>query len=209
MGKTRKNKLEIHILNMWDMKKIICILFLMVGISLSAQNVTVKTNLLYDASTTINLGVEIGLSPKWTLDLSGNYNGWTFNENKKWKHWLAQPEARYWFCERFNGHFLGAHLLGGVYNVGNWNTDFTLLGTDFGQLKDHRYEGWLAGAGIAYGYHWILARHWSIEAEIGVGYIYTQADKYECPRCGDQLENNKPHHYFGPTKAAINLIYVF
>ena len=191
------------------MKKIICILFLMVGISLSAQNVAVKTNLLYDASTTINLGVEIGLSPKWTLDLSGNYNGWTFNENKKWKHWLLQPEARYWFCERFNGHFLGAHLLGGVYNVGNWNTDFTLLGTDFGQLKNHRYEGWLAGAGIAYGYHWILARHWSIEAEIGVGYIYTQADKYECPRCGDQLENNKPHHYFGPTKAAINLIYVF
>ena len=209
MEKTRKNKPEIHILNMWDMKKIICILFLMVGISLSAQNVAVKTNLLYDASTTINLGVEIGLSPKWTLDLSGNYNGWTFNENKKWKHWLAQPEARYWFCERFNGHFLGAHLLGGVYNVGNWNTDFTLLGTDFGQLKDHRHEGWLAGAGIAYGYHWILARHWSIEAEIGVGYIYTQADKYECPRCGDQLENNKPHHYFGPTKAAINLIYVF
>lgn len=138
MEKTRKNKPEIHILNMWDMKKIICILFLMVGISLSAQNVAVKTNLLYDASTTINLGVEIGLSPKWTLDLSGNYNGWTFNENKKWKHWLAQPEARYWFCERFNGHFLGAHLLGGVYNVGNWNTDFTLLGTDFGQLKDHR-----------------------------------------------------------------------
>ena len=36
------------------MKNIICILFLMVGISLSAQNVAVKTNLLYDVSTTIN-----------------------------------------------------------------------------------------------------------------------------------------------------------
>lgn len=65
------------------MKNIICILFLMVGISLSAQNVAVKTNLLYDVSTTINLGAEIGLSPKWTLDLSANYNGWTFSENKK------------------------------------------------------------------------------------------------------------------------------
>lgn len=60
------------------MKNIICILFLMVGISLSAQNVAVKTNLLYDVSTTINLGAEIGLSPKWTLDLSANYNGWDF-----------------------------------------------------------------------------------------------------------------------------------
>lgn len=74
------------------MKNIICILFLMVGISLSAQNVAVKTNLLYDVSTTINLGAEIGLSPKWTLDLSANYNGWTFSENKKWKHWLFNPK---------------------------------------------------------------------------------------------------------------------
>ena len=51
------------------MRKIICVLFLFVGISLSAQDVAVKTNLLYDVSTTINLGAEIGLSPKWTLDL--------------------------------------------------------------------------------------------------------------------------------------------
>lgn len=92
------------------MRKIFCVLFLLVGVSLSAQNLAVKTNLLYDASSTINLGTEIGLSPKWTLDLSANYNGWTFSENKKWKHWLAQPEARYWLCERFNGHFVGAHL---------------------------------------------------------------------------------------------------
>ena len=35
----------------------------MVGISLSAQNVAVKTNLLYDASATINLGTA-GLSTK-------------------------------------------------------------------------------------------------------------------------------------------------
>ena len=93
--------------------------------------------------------------------------------------------------------------------MGNWNTDFTFLGTDFGQLKEHRYEGWLVWAGIAYGYHWMLGRHWSVEAEIGIGYVYTQADKYECPRCGEQLENNKPHHYVGPTKAEENIIYVF
>lgn len=36
-----------------------------------AQETAVKTNLLYDATTTMNLGVEFGLSPKWTLDVSG------------------------------------------------------------------------------------------------------------------------------------------
>lgn len=188
---------------------IVSICLVMASLTASAQNVVVKTNLLYDITATANLGIEFKVAPKWTVDISGNLNAWTFSDNKKWKHWVLQPEARYWLCERFNGHFVGAHLVGGIYNMGNWNTDFTFLGTDFGQLKEHRYEGWLVGAGIAYGYHWMLGRHWSVEAEIGIGYVYTQADKYECPRCGEQLENNKPHHYVGPTKAAVNLIYVF
>ncbi|MBD8040790.1 MULTISPECIES: DUF3575 domain-containing protein [Bacteroidaceae] len=188
---------------------IVSICLVVASLTASAQNVVVKTNLLYDITATANLGIEFKVAPKWTVDISGNLNAWTFSDNKKWKHWVLQPEARYWLCERFNGHFVGAHLVGGIYNMGNWNTDFTFLGTDFGQLKEHRYEGWLVGAGIAYGYHWMLGRHWSVEAEIGIGYVYTQADKYECPRCGEQLENNKPHHYVGPTKAAVNLIYVF
>lgn len=188
---------------------IVSICLVVASLTASAQNGVVKTNLLYDITATANLGIEFKVAPKWTVDISGNLNAWTFSDNKKWKHWVLQPEARYWLCERFNGHFVGAHLVGGIYNMGNWNTDFTFLGTDFGQLKEHRYEGWLVGAGIAYGYHWMLGRHWSVEAEIGIGYVYTQADKYECPRCGEQLENNKPHHYVGPTKAAVNLIYVF
>ena len=105
-------------LKMGNMKRILIFLMLLVSISLSAQDVAVKTNLLYDATTTINLGAEIGVAPKWTVDLSANYNGWTFNDNKKWKHWMAQPEVRYWFCERFNGHFLGAHLLCDVAHLG-------------------------------------------------------------------------------------------
>ena len=68
---------------------------LMLAPSLSAQNLAVKTNLLYDATATINAGFETGLSPKWTLDVSGNYNGWNMSSCgcRKWKHWMVQPEA--------------------------------------------------------------------------------------------------------------------
>ena len=191
------------------MKRLLIILLWFVGISVSAQNWALKTNLFYDATTTMNLGFETRIAPKWTLDVSANWNPWTFSDNKKWKQLSLQPEARYWFCEAFNGHFVGAHLLGGIYNMGNWDTDFKFLGTDFGELQEHRFEGWMLGVGVAYGYQWLLSKHWSIEAEIGIGYAYSQADKYECATCGDKLENNEPHHYFGPTKAAINLIYVF
>ena len=84
-----------------------------------AQDIALKSNILYDASGTINLGAEVGLAPKWTLDVSGNYNGWVRSHGRTWKHWMLQPEARYWFCDRFTGHFVGVHAHGGQYNVGN------------------------------------------------------------------------------------------
>lgn len=174
-----------------------------------AQDVAVKTNLASDAAANINLGLEFGLSQKWTLDISGEYNPWTFSHNKKWKHLSIQPEARYWFCQKMSGHFLGFHAMGGKYNIGNLDLGFKMLGTDFRKLKDYRFAGWYVGAGIAYGYAWMLGRHWNLEAEIGLGYAYTRYDRYECVTCGKKLDNDKPHHYVGPTKAAINLVYLF
>lgn len=173
-----------------------------------AQKWAVKTNLAYDATTTMNLGVEIGVAPKWTLDISGNWNPWTFSDNKKWKHWLIQPEMRYWTCKRFGGHFIAGHFWGGVYNVGNIHGLPDFLGTNFSRLEQNRYEGWFVGAGVAYGYAWMIGKHWNLEAEIGVGYAYTKYDVYRCPKCGSKLGSNN-HNYFGPTKAAVSLVYLF
>lgn len=193
-------------------KKILFVLLAFIGFispAAMAQKVAVKTNLLYDATSTINLGTEFGLSPKWTLEVSANYNPWTYSNNKKWKHWLVQPEARYWFCNKMMGHFIGFHAIAGSYNIGNVNADFKFLGTDFSKLKNYRYEGWFVGAGVAYGYSWVLSKHWNLEAELGVGYTYSKSDKFECASCGEKLEDDKTHHYVGPTKAALNLVYVF
>lgn len=175
-----------------------------------AQKVAVKTNLLYDiAAYTINVGVEAPLATRWTVDLSANYNGWTLSHDRRWKHWLVQPEARYWFCDRFAGHFLGIHALGGQYNVGGLRNSVSFLGTDFSKLSDRRYQGWFVGAGVAYGHTWILGKHWNLEAEIGLGYIYTRFDSYPCAACGKKLSEDNSHHYVGPTKAAVNLVYTF
>ena len=191
-------------------KKILCVwAFLLFTLtSARAQNVALKTNLLYDATLTANAGIEVGLAPRWSFDLSGNYNAWPVDDHK-WKHWLVQPEVRYWFCDRFAGHFMGLHLLGGQYNFGNIKNSLNFLGTDFSELTDHRHQGWMAGAGLAYGYSWILGRHWNLELELGVGYVYTRYDVFECAGCGKKVEEDKPHHYVGPTKAAINLVYEF
>ena len=179
------------------------------GMSMHAQRVVgLKTNLLYDLTATVNAGIEVGLAPKWSLDLSGNFNGWKI-DNQTWKHWILQPEARYWLCDRFNGHFLAVHAVGGQFNWGHFNHAFDFLGTNFSTLKDHRAQGWGVGGGIAYGYAWILNKHWNFEAEIGVGAIHTWYDVYNCLECAKKIASDRQHTYIGPTKLALNIVYLF
>lgn len=174
-----------------------------------AQDFALKSNLLYDATATINIGAEVGLSPRWTLDVSGNFNGWTMSHERRWKHWMLQPEARYWFCQRFGGHFLGMEAHGGQFNVGGLNNSIHFLGTHVSRLSDERFQGWFVGGGVAYGYAWMLGRHWNLEAEIGLGYSYTRYDTYQCAGCGKKTEEDRHHNYYGPTKAALSLVYIF
>lgn len=180
---------------------------LMSAIGAKGQDVGLKTNLLPDAALSPNVGLEFKLASRWSLDLTGQMNLWPIN-NHKWKHWLVQPEARYWFCEPFVKSFLGIHAIGGGFNVGNIGTDIKFLGTDFGKLRDHRYEGWAVGGGIAYGYALPLSKHWNMEFELGIGYVYVHYKGFTCADCSHQTGEGH-HNYFGPTKAAINLVYIF
>lgn len=172
----------------------------------NAQKVALKTNLLYDATTTPNLGAELAMGKKSTLQLFYGLNPWKFasDRTKQLCHWLLMPEYRYWTCQKFNGHFFGIHALGGQYNVGG----IDLPNPVFKDLDEKRYEGWYAGGGLTYGYQWLLSRHWNLEASVGVGYIRFHYKEFPCTECGALIqENNK--NYFGPTKLALSLMYCF
>jgi len=138
--------------------------------------VALKTNILYDATATINLGVEFRTGRRTSVDVSGNWNPFTFCNNRKWKHVLIQPEFRWWTKETFSGHFLGLHAHYAYYNVGNLPKPFS------SNLRDHRFEGWLAGVGMSYGYRWNFTPNWGLEATVGVGYARMSYDKYNCER---------------------------
>jgi hypothetical protein len=108
-----------------------------------------KTNLLYDATTTLNLGYEVALNHRTTLDIGINYNPWTLGHkwvgikgagsdfvekrDTKLKHFMIQPEVRWWLCEKFNGHFFGVHLHGGMFNVGAIKMPFGWGDYDLGE----------------------------------------------------------------------------
>lgn len=153
----------------------------------------IKTNLLYDALLNANLGVEARLDSTWSIDLSGNYNGWRLSHGRQWKHWFVQPELRYWTKESMRGHFFAGHVFGGQFNT---------------TLNRIRRQGWALGLGVGYGYAWRLGNHWGIEAEIAVGYARYKYDKFPCAQCGRKIgERNR--NYVGPTKAALNIVYYF
>lgn len=168
----------------------------------NAQKVAIKTNALYGATTTPNLGLEFGLGKRTTLDVMSGYNPFTFSNNKKLKHILVQPELRYWFCEVFNGHFIGLHGHGAQFNVGNMDVSVGRLE----DLKGRRYEGYLYGGGLSYGYQWMLSNRWNLEASVGGGYARIHYDKYPCGTCGTKLAEGK-YNYWGITRASLSIIY--
>lgn len=165
----------------------------------------IKTNLLYWATTTPNLGVEVATGKKHTAQVFFGLNPWkqSGGDHSSLRHWMVMPEYRYWFNQDFEGWFLGVHALGGQYNVGGVKFPFGLLKG----LRDHRYEGWYAGGGVTTGKQWILSRHWNLETSIGLGYIHTKYDKFECGTCGEKLKSAH-RNYVGPTKVALSLIYL-
>ena len=189
------------------MKKAFALLFFatLTAANSHAQRAVLKHNVLLDVVHSPNLSLELGLNSKQTLDIQVGFNPFTYNEadNSKFRHVTIQPEGRYWTCERFNGWFFGVHAHAGRFNAGNTTLPFNF----FHPVKDARYEGWFAGAGVGAGYQLPLSRRWSLEAELGLGYAYIDYDKFACGKCGTrQLESNS--NYFGVTRAGLSLVYV-
>jgi len=192
------------------------ILFCTAALTAQAQRFAVKTNLLYDATATANLGFEVALSPKFTLDIAGNYNGWNVVDGKQWQHLLVQPELRYWLCDHFNGHFFGLHALGGQHDIYGVKLPFEL----YPSLAEYNFRGNFVGGGLSYGYQWILGRRWSIEATIGAGYLHISYDKYAMPNSDEnmyltapipdinaQLDSGK-ENYIGLTKIGVSIAWI-
>jgi hypothetical protein len=204
--------IEINFLRFKIMKlqaKVLLVMAFMFPITvLQAQVAAVKTNLFYAGYTkTPNLSVEFGAGTRSTVDIGAGYNPWNLagseTSNKKLVHVLGEVEYRYWFCEKFNGHFVGAHALGAKYNIAEH--EIPLL---FGKgSKAHRFEGWAAGAGVSYGYQFLLGQHWNLEANFGIGFVKLSYDKFRCEKCSE-IEGTFSRDYVGPTKAGISIAYL-
>jgi hypothetical protein len=167
-----------------------------------------KTNVPYwlAGKFTPNLSVEFGLGKKTTLESGGSYN-WLGrkrtgedDDNKKMLHMIIKPEFRYWLCERFDGHFFGVHALYTRYNIDGYRVPLLFD-------RQYRYDGYGIGGGITYGYHWAITKGFGLEFAVGAGVVRMNYDRFECGGCQRDGEPMKKT-YFGPTNAAINLVFL-
>ena len=199
-------------------RKIIFILFVFFSfcVASNAQTFAVKTNGLYLATATPNLGLEAAMGERWTVEIEGGYNPWTFDveKNMKIKHWLVSPELRYWFCNSFQGHFIGINGNYTHFNAGGLPVAMPPVfisldnaGSRISDLQKSRVEGWAVGAGLTYGFAFPVSRRWNMELTAGFGWWYSVFDQYESRKCG-LFQETVQIHALGPTSLGISFIYM-
>ncbi|NLD21780.1 MAG: DUF3575 domain-containing protein [Bacteroidales bacterium] len=162
------------------MKKKFLVFLLLASIfvpqSLKAQKVGVSTNFAaWGTYLSPNLGLEVGLCKKLTLELDGIYNPFSFANDTKTHLWALQPELRYYTRYRFTGHFFG---LEGHYAMYDWG------------VSKYRYKGDLFGGGFSYGYAWMFAERWNLEGVIGLGFTHMRYDQ--------KYDRHDPYICYGP-----------
>lgn len=161
------------------------------------HRLAVKTNLIYDALLMPSLELEYRFNRRWTLNAEADVAWWkNDSRHKYYQVMMLSPEARYWFKNHsdnpWHGHYVGAFAGGGKYDLENGNRGY--LG-----------EGYFAG--ISYGFMFPIARNLSLEAGIGVGYLYTRYKEY-LPIDGHYLyQRTRSANYFGPLKLKFTFVW--
>ena len=160
------------------------------GLTGQAQHLALRTNLLYDATLTPNLGVELRLDSLWAVGLHAGLNAWDIDkeQNKKWRHVLVAPSVRRYraivsdslgLMRRAN--YLEANIIYSHFNVGNTSIPFGL----YDGARHRRLQGDLIALGAKYGWQWRLSPLLLLEAEAGLAVGYAWFKEYDCPHCGD------------------------
>lgn len=156
------------------------------------QGWALRTNLIYAASASANLGFDFAIGRHFSLGANLGLKAWPrwwigdwdAENPTRWRHLLVAPEFRWWPSEVFSKWFVGADLVWSHFNVGGVKFP---LGTIYPAVRDNRLQGDVWALGIFAGYSWWLTKHLRLEVEAGVAAGYYAAEKFECVHCGAKV----------------------
>ena len=166
----------------------------------------IKTNLLYDAATAVNFGVEAPIGDRWSVAFDWVSPWWSsYDKQKYFQLMQGSLEGRYWFGNRENKHqltgwFAGVMLGGGVY--------------DLMFRYDNGLQGEYSTAGVIGGYAHTINKSGTLrmEYELGLGWLGTEYVKYWWDGYDYALIAPSPQswrtQWYGPVKAQVSLVYM-
>lgn len=181
------------------------------SLSAAAQGVvSLRNNILWDATGTPNLGIEFKISDHATLGFNGAFKPWPRflawdndqTKDARWRHLTLAPEFR-WYTKEANapGLFFGADLVYSHFNLGAFNVPIG----PYADLQVHRIQGDIYGGTAFIGYGWGLSKHFRLEVEAGAGAGYRNATEYECAHCGAEVGPSNGVTFV--PKAGVNIVW--
>ena len=155
---------------------------------------------------TIGINMQYAVHRHWTLELSGKYNNWSWNNEQAEKR-VRQAQrsvsfgARWWPWNTYSGWWAGGRAGWQEYSRGG----------AFGQY--YKEEGDAFGAVLSGGYALMLSPHWNADFGLGgwLGYkkfLVYEAPGEACPQCGRQTGGGGKF-FLLPFEAIASFSYVF
>ena len=167
----------------------------------------VKTNLLFDAATALNVALEAPVGKRWSVAGECIFPWWLWEKKQYCLQMLSgNLEGRYWFGNRdhrpqMTGWFAGLYAGGGYFDL-EWG--------------DRGTQGeFFIATGLNGGYAHTISKSgkWRMEYSLGAGYLITKYREYT-PAFGMDdrwhLIRQKNGHYswIGPMRAGISLVWM-
>ena len=197
--------LNIYLLHSLRKRLLLLLLVLLSGRAV-AQDVALRTNLLYDALMAPSIGAEVAVAPRISIVGNGAYNWIGASVWGDRVHVVTvDVEGRYWLGGDVSSTDRSLPRQGqhaGVY-LGYYRYDLLFNGS--GQQAKANF-----GIGVSYGYSLPISASLNLDFTVGVGYVGGNYKKYEVS--DDELRHNvwmsdKVRHYFGPCKAEVALVW--
>lgn len=167
----------------------------------SAQKFALSTNLVEWANFgTINADAGLSVAQHFSLHAGAKFNPWSFHTKSGMQIYNKQTTAyfgaRYWPWYVYSGWWIGARVR---------FMDFS----ETGVLRPKLFEGKSLGAGVLFGYTWMIHEHFNIEIGGGLwGGRHLEYTRYRTPARRDILSSG-PRNFAFVDELSVSLMYVF
>ncbi len=164
-----------------------------------------KTNLLFDAITAVNLEIEVPIGSRYSVAAEWIFPWWLTDSRQRCFELLCGTvEGRYWLGkqrteeDQLLGWAVGLYAGCGYYDL-EWDG------------KGRQGENVIAG-GVSGSYAHLIGEHLRLEYSLGLGMLTTKYRKYEAEKCDNEwilLRTERGRtNWFGPTRARISLVWM-